>query len=38
MDAKREAQQRVVNMILSEGPIEILLQRRGPDERLDNDP
>ena len=38
MDAKREAQQRMVNMILSDGPIEILLQRRGPDERLDNDP
>lgn len=36
MDTKREAQQRVVKMILTEETGEILLRRRGPDERLDN--
>jgi integrase len=38
MDTKREAQQRVVRMILSAGTSEILLQRRGPEERLGNTP
>ena len=33
--AKREAQQRIVEMVLPEdGLSEIKLQRRGPDERL----
>jgi hypothetical protein len=36
MDTRREAQQRVVKMILTEEPSEILLQRRGLDERLEN--
>jgi hypothetical protein len=36
MDTKHEAQHRVVQMILDEAPI--TLQRRGPDERLDNSP
>ena len=36
MDTKREAQQRVVKMILTEGPNEILLQCRGTDQRLEN--
>lgn len=36
MDTKREAQQRVVKMILTEETSEMLLRRRGPDERLDN--
>ena len=36
MNTKREAQQRVVKMILTEEPSEILLQRRGPGERLEN--
>ena len=34
MDTKREAQQRVVKMILTEN--ETLLRRRGPDERQEN--
>jgi integrase len=38
MDTKREAQQRVVKMILTEETSEILLRRRGPDERSDNTP
>jgi len=38
MDTKREAQQRLVKMILTEEPSQILLQRRGPDERLDITP
>ncbi len=38
MDTKREAQQRVVKMIFDEETSEILLQRREPDERLDNTP
>jgi hypothetical protein len=38
MYTKREAQQRVVKMILREGTNEILLQRREPDELLDNTP
>jgi hypothetical protein len=36
MDTKREAQQRVVKMILTEETSEMLFRRRGPDERLDN--
>jgi integrase len=36
MDTKHEAQQRVVKMILTEEPSEILLQHRGPDERLED--
>jgi hypothetical protein len=35
---KAGAQQRVVKMILTVEPSEILLQRRGPDENLDNTP
>src|SRR6266496_6804016 len=38
MDTKREAQQRVVKMILTEEPGEILLRRRGSNELLDNSP
>ena len=38
MVTKREAQQRVVKMILSDEPSGILLQRRGPDELLDTAP
>ena len=38
MDTKREAQQRVVKMILTEEPGEIRLRRRGSNERLDNSP
>jgi hypothetical protein len=36
MNTKREAQQRVVKMILPDEAGEIRLQRRGPDERLGN--
>lgn len=38
MDTKRDAQQRVVRMILNQEPSEILLQRRGPDESLNITP
>jgi len=38
MDTKREAQQRVVKMILTEETSKIFLRRRGPDERLYNTP
>ena len=36
MDTKREATQRVVRMILTEEPNDILLQCRGTDQRLEN--
>ena len=36
MDTKREPTQRVVKMILTEEPNEILLQCRGTDQRPEN--